>query len=98
MLIDHDIPYWINGEQLPIYYGDISNEEWFHDIIDLKNKDIRFYANNSKGELTEIQEVGWAEEGTETTHAIIWISASSGDAFYGGFCNTLWIDNLKFVY
>lgn len=98
MLVDHDIPYWINEEQLPIYYGDISSEEWFHPIIDLKNKDIRFYANNSKGELTEIQEVGWAEEGTEPTHVIIWISASSGDAFYGGLGNTLWIDNVKFVY
>lgn len=97
-LINRDVPFWVNGEMLKIHYGDISKEQWFHEKIDLKNKDIKFYARNSKGELTVIREEGWDSEGAEPTHVIIWISASCEEAFYGGLGNTLWIDNVKFVY
>ena len=44
-----------------------------------------------------IHEDGWAEAGTEPTHLIVLFLSSSGEAFYGGVGNTLWVDNIEIV-
>ena len=97
-LFTEDQHEWINGETLPIKYGDISSDPDFLPDMDLKNKDIVYYCRNSHGEIVPIQENGWAEPDEEPTHIIIWISSSCGEAFYGGLGNTFWVDNFKLVY
>ena len=56
------------------------------------------YTINSKGKNVEIQEVGWGDENTLVTHAIMLISASCQEAFSGTIGNTLWVDNIKLEY
>ena len=73
---------WVNGEELPIRYGDISSDPDFIPDMDLKNGDIVYYCVNSKGKVVPIEENGWADAGETPTHIIVWISSSSGEAFY----------------
>ena len=97
-LFTEDQPEWINGETLPIKYGDISSDPDFLPDMDLKNKDIVYYCRNSHSEIVPIQENGWAEADEEPTHIIIWMSSSCGEAFYGGLGNTFWVDNFELIY
>ena len=91
---------WINGETIPVRYGDISAEEDFLPEMDLHDDDggIVYYCRNSRGQIVPIQENAWAAPDEEPTHIIIWISSSSGEAFYGGLGNTFWVDNFKLLY
>ena len=88
---------WVNGESIPVRYGDISSEPDFIPDMDLKNGDIIYYCRNSKGKIVPVREERWAAPDEEPTHIIIWISSSSGEAFYGGLGNTLWVDNFRQV-
>lgn len=97
-LFTEDQTEWVNGETLPVWYGDISSEPYFTSDMDLKNGDIIYYCRNSKGEIVPIQENGWADADAEPTHIIIWISSSCGEAFHGGLGNTFWVDNFKLLY
>ena len=58
---------------------------------------LAYYTINSKGKNTLIQEEGWAEEGTQPNHMMIYFISSCGKAFYGGVGNTLWIDNVEVI-
>lgn len=89
---------WVNGDILEIRYGDISEEEDFNPVSDLKSGYTTHYCINGKGKNVPMEEVGWADAGTEPTHLIIWISSSMGKAFYGALGNKLWIDNVEFLY
>lgn len=64
----------------------------------LKNGDIVYYCRNSRGKIVPVEENGWAAPDQTPTHIIVWISSSSGEAFYGGLGNTFWVDNFQLVY
>lgn len=97
-LFTEDRHEWVNGEVLPIRYGDISSEPDFIPEMDLKNSGIVYYCKNSSGKIVPVMENSWAEADEEPTHIVIWISSSCGEAFYGGLGNTFWVDNFKLLY
>lgn len=93
-----DVPEWKNGHEIKIHYGDITQEPFYKDYMGLKNDpDLAWYTINSKGKKVVVNEVGWAEPGTEPNHMMIYFISSCGKAFYGGVGNTLWIDNVEVV-
>lgn len=88
-------PDWKEGQSFTIHYGDITHESFFQERMDL-NKD-GFYALNSKGKNVLIIEEGWAADETPT-HVVLKFDSSYGGAYIGTIGNTLWLDNIKFVY
>lgn len=96
--IEEDIPDWVNGFELKIEYGDITREPFYKDYMGLKtNPETAYRAKNRKGDTVMIHEDGWADPGTDPTHLIVLFLSSSGEAFYGGVGNTLWLDNVEIV-
>ena len=93
--IDSDRPEWINDHEVPFYYGDISKKPYYKDYMQLAN--IK-RAINSKGKIVSIQEEGWAPVGTKPTHMIINLTSGCFEAFVGHEGNTLWVDNVRFLY
>lgn len=89
---------WINGAEYPILYGDISSKKEFEPQMDLVSGENTRYTLNSKGKSVPIQEVGWATEADEPTHVILQFTSSHGGAYIGSPGNTLWVDNVRFVY
>ncbi len=89
---------WKNGEQVEILYGDITGHNNYKEYMGMRNGEIANYTMNSYGKIVPIKEEGWAKDDVSPTHIIIWISASSGKAFYGGIGNTLWVDNVKLIF
>lgn len=93
-----DVPEWKNGHEIKIHYGDITQKPFYKDYMGLKtDPDLAWYTINSKGKKVVVNEVGWAEPGTEPNHMMIYFISSCGKAFYGGVGNTLWIDNVEVV-
>ncbi|MBQ9522252.1 MAG: PCMD domain-containing protein [Paludibacteraceae bacterium] len=90
-----DEPEWINDHRIEVHYGDITGKDFYKPYMGL---DKPFRAYNSRGEIVQIEEDGWAEEGVEPTHAILMITSGSYEAFYGKDGNCLWIDNVGLVY
>ncbi len=97
-LFTDNVKEWINGEELEIHYGDVSEMAAVYPEMDLKNGAIIYNTRNSEGKLVPIKEDGWAEPDEEPTHLIVWISSSCGEAFYGGLGNKFWVDNFDVVY
>ena len=96
--ISEDIPDWINGYELTLDYGDITQKPYYEEYMGLKtDPETAYHAMNSKGRNVIIQEEGWAEPGTEPTHMMLHVISSCGKAFYGGVGNTVWIDNVEIV-
>ena len=96
--IEVDAPQWVNGHEVKIHYGNITDQPFYKDYMGLKtDPESAYHALNSKGKNVIIQEDGWAEPGTEPTHLIINIISSCGKAFYGGVGNTVWVDNVKVI-
>ena len=89
---------WVNGFRIPIIYGDARKSPNYKSYMNLGPKKDNFYTINSKGKNVEIQEVGWGDENTPVTHAIMLISVSCQEAFSGTIGNTLWVDNIKLEY
>ena len=89
---------WVNGFRIPVIYGDATKSPNYKPYMNLGPKKDNFYTINSKGKNVEIQEVGWGDENTPVTHAIMLISVTSQEAFSGTIGNTLWVDNLKLEY
>lgn len=89
---------WVNGFRIPVIYGDATKSPNYKPYMNLGPKKDNFYTINSKGKNVEIQEVGWGDENTPVTHAIMLISVSSQEAFSGTIGNTLWVDNIKLEY
>lgn len=97
--ITEDAPEWINGEELEIHYGDITDKPYYQPYMGLRGEgaEMENFAKNSKGKSVIINEVGWAAPNETPTHLMMWISASDGKAFQGGVGNKLWIDNVEIV-
>ncbi|MBO7652647.1 MAG: PCMD domain-containing protein [Bacteroidales bacterium] len=89
---------WVNGFRIPVIYGDARKSPNYKPYMNLGPKKDNFYTINSKGKNVEIKEVGWGDEDTPVTHAIMLISVSSQEAFSGTIGNTLWVDNIKLEY
>lgn len=88
---------WVNNYTLDLEYGDISSRKGLEPLEKL-TKDDPYYTRNSKGEMKPIQEIGWGTEDDVPTHVILRFSSSHGGAYVGSPGNTIWIDNVKFVY
>lgn len=88
-------PKWTNGYRAKIHYGNITGQPYYREYMNLNQP---YRAMNSKGKIVPIQEIGWAPSDATPTHAILIFSAGYHEAFVGGEGNTLWIDNVSFVY
>lgn len=89
---------WVNGAEYPIRYGDITSEKDFEPQMGLISGESTRYTLNSKGKSVPIQEVGWGTEADEPTHVILQFTSSHGGAYIGSPGNTMWVDNVRFVY
>ena len=89
---------WQNNARFEIHYGDISKESWFKPYMDLNPNDGAFKAENSKGKMVKIEEVGWADADEEPTHVVLMLTAGCYPAWYGAPGNAFWIDNVRWVY
>ncbi len=85
---------WVNGFRLPIYYGDITGEDWYEDYMGFKGMQR---AMNSKGKITPIIEEGW-DGNLEVTHMVIVLTSGRHEAFVGHAGNVLWLDNIGLEY
>ena len=93
--VKSNIHEWKNGHRLEIHYGDISGEDFYEKGMELQQGSERtFHAINSRGENVMVIEEGWAGPDETPDVMIIKFLSSSGQAFYGGVGNTLWIDNI----
>lgn len=93
--VRRNITEWENGHRLEIHYGDISGEKFYEKGMELQQGSERtFHAINSRGENVMVIEEGWAAPDEIPNVLIIKFLSSSGQAFYGGVGNTLWIDNI----
>lgn len=89
---------WVENKEFEIHYGDISRESWYKDYMGLVRGERTYYAKNSKGKMVPIDENGWANADETPTHIIVKFDSSHGGAYVGSIGNTLWIDNVRFVY
>lgn len=89
---------WVNAYQLPIQYGDITQNPNYEPYMGLTNgDDIVMSAKNSHGDSKPIQEVGWGDLNDKPTHIIIRFSAGFGGAYVGAIGDTFWIDNVQII-
>lgn len=96
--IMEDIPQWINGHKVNIYYGDMTAEPSYKEYMGLKNDpETAYHTLNSKGQDVMVLEEGWAPASTQPTHLVLHFISSCGKAFYGGVGNVLWVDNVEIV-
>jgi len=87
---------WVNEATYPILYGDISSDSQYKDYMCIQVEER--YTKNSKGEIVPVLETDWAESDDIPTHVILQFTSSHGGAYIGSPGNTLWIDNVKFIY
>ena len=83
--ICESIPEWVNNHEIPIRWGNITNQPNYHDYEGLNQMDMM--TRNSKGKMTKIEEIGWSLD--EPTHIIVYISASNAGVFRACEGNTL---------
>jgi hypothetical protein len=95
---DRSTGVWVNDHEFPIRYGDISREADYHDWMGPISGERTYYAYNSKGKLVPCPEEGWAAADAVPTHAIVKFDSSHGGAYTGSVGNTLWVDNVRWVY
>lgn len=93
-----DQPDWVNGHEIPIFYGDMTNTDIYKQYNLSMGLCLPMRATNSKGKIVPVKEVGWAPEGTLPTHMIINMASGYHEAFVGYDGNTFWVDNVKLVY
>lgn len=89
---------WVNGHRLRIYYGNIVGQPYYKDFMNLIPSSRPYYARNSKGKIVPIQEVGWDSPLATPTHIILMFSAGCGTAYEGTVGQTLYVDNVAFIY
>lgn len=88
------IPEWINNHEIPIRWGNITTQADYKEYEGLNR--VKMMTRNSRGRMVQIEEVGWSLD--EPTHIIMYISSSNAGVFRACEGNTLWVDNLRFVY
>lgn len=96
--IDKSTPDWQNNVRLAIHYGDITGEPFFKKYMGLYPDGGQFKARNSKGKMVNVTEVGWAETDEQPTHVVLMITSGCYPVFTGYPGNTLWVDNVRWVY
>ncbi|MBS2210337.1 PCMD domain-containing protein [Carboxylicivirga mesophila] len=90
---------WINNYQIPVVYGDASQQPGFKPYMNLITDADPYYAINSKGQKVGYVESGWSNNADDITHIIIVFSASyEGGAYIGSPESKLWIDNIQLIY
>ena len=89
---------WQEGKIFPIQYGDITKSDGFQSYMGLVGGEQTYYTENSKGKNVPIIEEGWAGPDEIPTHVIVKFDSSHGGAYIGSIGNTLWVDNVKFVF
>lgn len=89
---------WQNGVRLDIHYGDISTESYFRKYMGLYPDGGQFKARNSRGKMVPVTETGWAEPDETPTHVVLMITSGCYPVFTGHPGNTLWVDNVRWVY
>lgn len=87
---------WTKGHVLPIHYGDITREPFYQPWMGLLSGEKAYYAQNSRGKLVPVEEVGWAPADAQPTHVLMMASSSCGEPFIGTEGLTLYIDNIAF--
>lgn len=87
---------WVNGATYPIIYGDARKSDNYRSFMRIQVEER--YTLNSKGKSVPIQEVGWADADDTPTHIVLQFTSSHGGAYIGTPGNSLWIDNVRFVY
>lgn len=87
---------WTKQHELPIHYGDITNQSFYKSWMGLLDGEKAYYARNSKGKMVPVHEVGWDDPNATPTHVLMMASASCGEAFIGTEGLTLYIDNIAF--
>lgn len=89
---------WVNGHRMRIYYGNIVGQPYYKDYMNLISPERPYYTRNSKGKLVPVQEVGWDSPLAKPTHIIMMFSAGCGTAYEGTLGQTMWVDNVSFIY
>ena len=89
---------WVNNHRMRIYYGDIVGQSYYKSYMNLIDKSRPYYARNSKGKIVPVQEVGWDSPLATPTHIIMMFSAGCGTAYEGTIDQTLYVDNVAFIY
>lgn len=92
--ICESIPEWVNNHEIPIRWGNITQSPDYQSHEGLNQRAMM--TRNSKGKMVRIEEVGWSLD--EPTHIVMYISSSDAGVFRAYEGNTLWVDNLRFVY
>lgn len=97
---EKSVSQWQNDFRMPIHYGDISATDYYKPYMALfsEGNSAPYCSLNSKGKMVPINEIGWGSENDTPTHIIVMFSSSTQQAFWGTVGNTLWVDNVKFVY
>lgn len=86
---------WVTATY-PILYGDItSNPSYNARHMGLQTLG---YTTNSRGDVVEITETGWASPDEQPTHIMLQFTSSNGGAFVGTVGNAMWIDNVQLVF
>ncbi len=89
---------WQEGKSFNIMYGDITKSPEYKPYMGLIDGERTYYAENSKGKNVPIIEEGWASADETPTHVVVKFDSSHGGAYVGSIGNTLWVDNVKFVF
>lgn len=96
---DKDTKSWVNANEVPIMYGNITKSPGFQPYMGLiEAGEDASHCKNSKGEAVPIHEVGWAAPGEKPTHIILRFSSGHGGAYVGSPGAMLHIDNVKLKY
>lgn len=96
---DKDTKSWVNANEVPIMYGDITKSPDFQPYMGLiEAGENAPHCKNSKDEAVPIHEVGWAAPGEKPTHIILRFSSGHGGAYVGSPGAMLHIDNVKLKY
>lgn len=97
MRIKESVADWKNGFELPIQYGDITDEPNYQDYMGVNYPNYPYWGINSKGVKMQILEKEYAAPDEMPTHIIIRFSSGYGGAFCGAIGDRLWVDNLKII-
>lgn len=89
---------WVNGHELKVNYGDITNKPFYKPFMGLIDKEKSYYARNSKGKMVPVTEVGWDSPDATPTHMLVMASAGSGTAYIGTIGLNFWVDNFALKY
>lgn len=96
---DKDTKSWVNANEVPIMYGNITKSPDFQLYMGLiEAGEDAPHCKNSKGDAAPIHEVGWAAPGEKPTHIILRFSSGHGGAYVGSPGAMLHIDNVKLKY